>query len=131
MPSIIVDVRRTYTEAEEAAILQAVHTALVLAFKILPNRRNLILNCHKPHRFIGAPECEEPERLTNISLFVLRGRSVEAKRQLYKTIVDNLAPLGIPAHCILIKLHEMEPENVGVRGGQAVCDVDLGYSVNV
>jgi phenylpyruvate tautomerase PptA (4-oxalocrotonate tautomerase family) len=131
MPSIVVDVRRTYTEAQEAAILQAVHAALVVAFKILPSRRNLILNCHSPQRFIGAPDCEEPERLTNISLFVLRGRSVNAKRQLYKNIVDNLAPLGIPAHCILIKLHEMDAENVGVRGGQAVCDVDLGYSVDV
>jgi phenylpyruvate tautomerase PptA (4-oxalocrotonate tautomerase family) len=131
MPSIVVDVRRTYTEAQEAAILQAVHNALVVAFKIFPNRRNVILQCHKPHRFIGAPECEEPERLTNISIFVLRGRSLNAKRQLYKNIVDNLAPLGIAAHCILIKLHEMEPENVGVRGGQAVCDVDLGYSVDV
>ncbi len=131
MPSIVVDVRKTYTEAEGAAILQAVHAALVDAFKILPSRRNLILNCHAPQRFIGAPECEEPERLTNISLFVLRGRSVHAKRQLYKNIVDNLAPLGIPANCILIKLHEMDPENVGVRGGQAVCDVDLGYSIDV
>jgi phenylpyruvate tautomerase PptA (4-oxalocrotonate tautomerase family) len=131
MPSIVVDVRRTYAEAEETAIVQAVHNALVVAFKILPTRRNVILHCHKPHRFIGAPECEVPERLTNISLFVLRGRSVNAKRQLYKSIVDNLAPLGIPAHCILIKLHEMDPENVGVRGGQAVCDVDLGYSVDV
>jgi Tautomerase enzyme len=131
MPSIVVDVRRTYTQAEEASILEAVHKALVLAFKILPSRRNLILHCHKPHRFTGAPECEEPERLTNISLFVLRGRSVNAKRELYKNIVDNLAPLGIPAHCILIKLHEMDSENVGVRGGQALCDVDLGYSVNV
>ncbi len=131
MPSIIVDVRRNYTQAEETCILEAVHAALVVAFKIFPSRRNLILNCHKPHRFIGAPDCEEPERLTNISLFVLRGRSVNAKRQLYKNIVDNLAPLGIPAQCILIKLHEMDPENVGVRGGQAVCDVDLGYPVNV
>lgn len=131
MPSIVVDVRRTYTEAEEAAILQAVQSALVTAFKVFPSRRNLILHCHKPHRFVGAPECEEPERLTNISLFVLRGRSVNAKRLLYKNIVDNLAPLGIPAHCILIKLHEMDPENVGVRGGQAVCDVDVGYSLDV
>jgi hypothetical protein len=85
MPSIVVDVRTTYTAAEEAAILQAVHAALVAAFKILPSRRNLILNYHTPHRFIGAPECEEPERLTNISLFVLRGRSVQAKRSCTKT----------------------------------------------
>jgi hypothetical protein len=70
MPSIMVDVRRTYTEGEEAAILQAVHSALAVAFKILPSRRNLILHSHKPHRFVGAPDCEEPESLTNISLAI-------------------------------------------------------------
>jgi hypothetical protein len=131
MPSIVVDVRKTYTAREETAILDAVHQALVAAFKIFPSRRNLILHSHQPHRFVGAPECEQPERLTNISLFVLRGRSVQAKRALYKNIVTNLAPLGIPADCILIKLHEMDAENVGVRGGQAVCDVDVGYPVNI
>ncbi len=80
---------------------------------------------------MGTPDAQAADRLTNISLFVLRGRSLSAKRQLYKNIVDNLAPLGIPAQCILIKLHEIDAENVGVRGGQAVCDVDLGYSVHV
>ncbi|MDQ8043712.1 MAG: hypothetical protein AAGC46_03595 [Solirubrobacteraceae bacterium] len=34
MPSTTIDVRREYTEADEAAIIDAVHAALVAAFRI-------------------------------------------------------------------------------------------------
>jgi hypothetical protein len=102
MPSITIDVRKNYTEAEEVAILEAVHSALVEAFCILPSHRNLILVAHPPHSFLGRPDCENPDRLTNISIFVLPGRSVEAKRRLYRTIIENLEPLGIPRNCVLI-----------------------------
>jgi phenylpyruvate tautomerase PptA (4-oxalocrotonate tautomerase family) len=131
MPSITIDVRREYSEAEEAALLEAVHGALVEAFQILPAYRNVILNVHPPHRFLGRPDGESPERQTNISIFVLAGRSRDAKRRLYQLIVERLEPFGIPRSCVLIKLHEMAPENVGVRGGQAACDVELGYPLDV
>jgi len=131
MPSITIDVRRQYSEAEEAALLEAVHGALVEAFQILPAHRNVILNVHPPHRFLGRPDGESPERQTNISIFVLAGRSRDAKRRLYKEIVERLEPFGIPRSCVLIKLHEMAAENVGVRGGQAACDVELGYPLDV
>jgi len=131
MPSITIDIRREYSEAEEAALIEAVHAALVEAFHILPAHRNVILNVHAPHRFVGRPDCESPERLTNISIFVVAGRSRDAKRRLYKAIVERLEPLGIPPLCVLIKLHEMAAENIGVRGGQAICDVELGYPVDV
>jgi len=131
MPSIVVDVRAPYTAAEETALLEAVHAALVEAFGILPERRNLILQQHAPHRFVGNPDCAQPDRLTNVSLYVLRGRSVQAKRRLYRGIVRNLQALGIPPACVLIKLHEMDAANVGVRGGQAACDVEIGYPVDI
>jgi len=131
MPSITIDVRRQYSEAEEAALLEAVHGALVEAFQILPAHRNVILNVHPPRRFLGRPDGESPERQTNISIFVLAGRSRDAKRRLYKEIVERLEPFGIPRSCVLIKLHEMAAENVGVRGGQAACDVELGYPLDV
>ncbi|MBA3771586.1 MAG: tautomerase family protein [Ramlibacter sp.] len=131
MPSTTVEVCKNYPEDEGAAILDAVHSALVEAFRILPSRRNLILVVHPPHRFVGPPGCESPDRLTNISIFLLPGRSREAKRRLYNAIVERLEPLGIPRLCVLIKLHELPSENIGVRGGQALCDVDLGYPVDI
>jgi hypothetical protein len=131
MPSTTIEVRRHYSEAEELAILEAVHAALVEAFQIPPSYQNLTLVVHAPHRFLGRTDGPDPERLTNISIFVLPGRSIEAKRRLYTAIVDKLEALGIPRMCVLIKLHELAPENVAVRGGQAVCDVELGYPLDI
>ncbi len=59
------------------------------------------------------------------------GRSVEAKRRLYSEIVDQLEPLGIPRDHIAINLRESLSESWGISGGQAACDVDLGFNVNV
>ena len=85
----------------------------------------------KAHRFLGRTDCPDPERLTNISIFVLPGRSVDAKRRLYQEIVGRLEAFGIPRACVLVRLNELPAENIAVRGGQAVCDVELGYSVDV
>ena len=131
MPSSTIEVRRNYSEAEEVAILDAVHDSLVEAFRIPAGLRNLTLVVHAPHRFQGRADCPDPERLTNISIFVLPGRSIDAKRRLYEAIVQKLERLGIPRLCVLIKLHELAPENIAVRGGRAVCDVELGYSLDV
>jgi hypothetical protein len=32
---------------------------------------------------------------------------------------------------VLVRVIEQPAENFGVRGGQALCDVDVGYPVNV
>jgi hypothetical protein len=131
MPSAVIEIRTAYTPEVEVQILEAVHSAIVQAFKVSPVHRNVTLVVHEPHRFLGRTDCPAPERLTNISIFVLPGRSLQAKRKLYTLLIDSLEALGIPGACILIRLHELPPENIGVRGGQPVCDVELGYPVNV
>ena len=131
MPSAIVEVRRPYDADEETRILLCVHEAIVQAFQVSPVHRNVTLIVHQPHRFLGRTDCPDPERLTNISIFVLPGRSLQAKRALYRLLVEGLQVFGIPPACVLIRLHELAPENFGVRGGQALCDVELGYPVDV
>jgi hypothetical protein len=131
MPSIVIDVCRAYTPAEETALMEAVYAAVIDAFAVPPGNRNVLLQSHAPHRFMAKPDCPDASRATNVSLFVLAGRSLQAKRRLYAGIVKRLGELGVPAACILIKLHEMAPQNVAVRGGQAVCDIDLGYALDV
>src|SRR5690348_12319916 len=41
MPSVLIEVRREYSEVEEIAILDAVHGALVAAFLIPPEDKNV------------------------------------------------------------------------------------------
>ena len=131
MPSAVVEVRRSYSQEQETYILQSVHDAVVRAFEVSPVRRNVTLVVHEPHRFLGRTDCQAPDRLTNVSIFLLPGRSVNSKRRLYRLITEALAVVGIPPDCVLIRLFELPPENFGVRGGQALCDVELGYPVNV
>jgi len=131
MPSVLIEVRRQYSEAEEIALIEAVHLALRDAFKILPGDKNVRLVVHAPHRFAYPPEREKPEFYTHISIDAFAGRSLEAKRNLYKAIVNNLEPLGIPKDHVKILLREIPKENWGIRGGRAAIDVTLGFKIDV
>lgn len=131
MPSVLIEVRRKYNPAQEVAIMEAVHNALCESFKILPDDKNVRFIAHEPHRFGCPPDREKPDRYTHISIDAFAGRSLEAKRNLYKAIVTNLESLGIPKNHVKILLREIPKENWGIRGGQAGCDVDLGYKVEV
>lgn len=111
--------------------MEAVHSSLREAFKILPGDRNVRLLVHEPHRFQCPPGCEMPEFYTHISVDCFAGRSLDAKRKLYSSIVKNLAVYGIPENHVKIMLREITAENWGIRGGKAGCDVDLGFEINV
>ena len=131
MPSVIIEVRKSYRPAEESAIIDAVHAALIEGFAIPRSDRNLRLIVHEPHRFSAPPDKTTPEAFTLVTIEAFSGRSLEAKRKLYRAIVTNLEPLGIPRDHVLITLHEVPRENWGLRGGQAASDVDLGFKVDV
>lgn len=131
MPHALVEVRRPYSQAEEVAIVDAVHDALVAAFLIPRQDKHVRLIAHEPHRFAVPPTLTEPELFTMVSIDCFSGRSVQAKRHLYTEIVDRLAELGIPRGHVSITLRESEAENWGIRGGQAASDLQLGFNVNV
>ena len=131
MPSVLIEVRKRYSLEQETALMEAVHAALREAFKILPGDRHVRLVVHEPHRFACPPSREKPEVYTHVSIDAFPGRSLEAKRNLYRAIVANLEPLGIPKDHVKILLREVPPENWGIRGGQAACDVELGFKVDV
>ena len=131
MPSVLIEVRKRYPQEEEIALMEAVHVALREAFRILPHDKNIRLIVHEPHRFACPPDREKPEFYTHISIDAFAGRSLDAKRNLYMAIVKNLEPFGIPKNHVKILLREIPRENWGIRGGQAGCDVELGFKVEV
>jgi phenylpyruvate tautomerase PptA (4-oxalocrotonate tautomerase family) len=131
MPSVLIEIRRKLTQEQEVAIMDAVHMALREAFKILPNDKTIRLMVHEPHRFACPPERTQPDLFTHVSIDAFAGRSLDAKRMLYKEIVTNLASLGIPADHVKIVLRDIPKENFGIRGGQAGCDVELGFNIHV
>ncbi|BBX23269.1 hypothetical protein MTER_26800 [Mycolicibacter terrae] len=131
MPTVLIEVRRRYEPAEEVAIIDAVHGALVTAFQIPAQDKNVRLIAHEPHRFAVPEHLAQPEYRTLISIDCFTGRSLDAKRALYAEIVERLAALGIPRDHVMITLHEVDRQNWGIRGGQAASDVELGFNVRV
>lgn len=131
MPLTVIEVRKQYSPEQEVALIEAVQAALITAFKIPADDKCLRLIVHEPHRFACSPTRTQPEYETLVSIDVFPGRSLQAKRDLYQAIVDNLHALGIPKDHICICLREMALENWGIRGGQAASDLDLGFNLKV
>jgi len=128
MPIVHVHVARGRTPGERKAILDGVHAALVTAFRIPEHDRNQILHEHDPAHF----ESAKGSAFTLVELTVFSGRTDDAKRALYSSIVRNLeASPGIPPEKVLVVVHEPPLVNWGVRGGKAGCDVELGFKLDV
>jgi len=131
VPHVLIETRREYLQEQEVALIEAVHAALRNAFRIPAGDRHVRLLVHEPHRFAVPPGKAQPDRFTQVSIDAFAGRSLDAKRALYREIVERLEQLGIPRDHVSILLREAPLENWGVRGGFAACDVDLGFDVNV
>jgi phenylpyruvate tautomerase PptA (4-oxalocrotonate tautomerase family) len=131
MPVILIEVRKAYSKEQEVALMKAVHSAMHAAFNILNNDINVRLLVHEPHRSSLPETITRPECYTHITVDCFPGRSLDAKRSLYRGIVENLEVFGIPKDHVKIILRESDKENWGIRGGQAACDVELGYTVSI
>ena len=112
-------------------MLNSVFHCVKTAFQLPEYDRNIRLVVHEAHRFHYMSHLAQPEYFTLISIDCFAGRSLETKRNLYQQMVKSLGEIGIPADHILIHLRESALENWEIRGGQAACDVDLGFKVNV
>jgi 4-oxalocrotonate tautomerase family enzyme len=130
MPSIRIEILHGYSSDYKRAILQGVHQACVDALKIPDSDRNQRLVEYPPENF------EHPSKYSDqfivIELNLFPGRSVEAKKLLYRKITDYLEKNpGIPKNDVLIIINEPALENWGIRGGVPASDVKLEYSLNV
>jgi len=131
MPAVTIETRCQRSPLDESAIIDAVHQALVRAFQIPARDRDVRLIAHEPHRFACAPDLAHPELFTLVTIDAFAGRSLDAKRTLYRDIADNLNAVGIPTDHQLVLLREAPTENWGIRDGRAACDVDLGFKIDV
>src|SRR5262245_41196608 len=129
MPNVTIEVRKRYTQQQEASIIDAVHAALMEGIGTPEWDRTIRLVVHEPHRFASPPGKDERYTLVDVDLF--SGRSLEAKKALYRAIVTKLGNFGIPPDHIKVLLRESPPENWGIRGGVPASEVDLGFKVDV
>jgi phenylpyruvate tautomerase PptA (4-oxalocrotonate tautomerase family) len=128
MPDVLVETRGGWLGAKRAALLDAIHVAMVEALRIPPDDKVLRLVEH-------AEECfaipHGAGTFIHIEITMFAGRSLSAKRALYQAIVRRIEPFGVQPADVKIILHEVARDNVGMRGGKAAVDLELGYEVKI
>jgi phenylpyruvate tautomerase PptA (4-oxalocrotonate tautomerase family) len=129
MPLVMIETRRGLSAETKRRLFDAVHDALVAAFKIPDHDRGQRLMEYSPEDFEIPPG--KGERFTIVTIEAFAGRSLDAKRALYREIVERLETAGVPKTDVFIVLKEIPTENWGLRGGVAGCDIDLGFNVRV
>jgi phenylpyruvate tautomerase PptA (4-oxalocrotonate tautomerase family) len=128
MPSVRV-VTGEWAAGREAELIEAVHSAMVTAIKIPDWDRDVVIDVYDRHRRIIPTG--KSERYMRVDIELFSGRSLAAKRALYRAIVTNLGRLGVPEMEIKTVLIEIPPENWGLRGGLPASEIDLGFEVKV
>lgn len=129
MPDIMVEVAGSWLGERRGPFLQVVHRAVAGSLGTPEDEPVARLVEHPVDAFLRPQGVGE--RFTRIEICLFRGRSLEAKRRLYRALVDALAAHDVAPGDVKIVLVEVTSEDVGLRGGQAACDVDLGYAIQV
>jgi len=129
MPLAKIEVRRSRPANEVEEMMQAVYQAQREALKVPEGDRQIRYIEHKPEHFAVPPDKTENYTLVEFTLFP--GRTLEAKRRLYQSIVRRFGKLGIEPADIFIVLNEPPLDNWGVRGGVPASEVDIGFKLNV
>ena len=129
MPLVKIETRKCWNASQKKEIMEAIHSSMREALKIPENDRNIRFHELHPDDFQVPPGKSGNYILVEISMFI--GRSLQAKKELYRGIVSNLGNLGVLASDVFIVLHEIPLENWGIRGGIPASEVDLGFKVGV
>jgi phenylpyruvate tautomerase PptA (4-oxalocrotonate tautomerase family) len=118
-----------WATGREEALIAAVQSAVVAAFRIPEGDRDVVLDLYDERRRIVP--AGRSSRYTRVEIVGIAARSPEAKRALYRAIVENLERLGVPRAESRIVLIEPPPENWGVKGGVPASEAELGFRVDV
>lgn len=129
MPLVKISILKGRSVSEKTKLLDVVHSSLVEAFKIpIHDRTQRVYEFSKVDFEI---EDGRSDKYTIVEIIIFPGRSVEAKKKLYKLIFSRLKELGYQDNDATVVLHEPDLDNWGLRGGVSARDIDLGFSLNV
>jgi phenylpyruvate tautomerase PptA (4-oxalocrotonate tautomerase family) len=129
MPIAKIEVRKVRPASEVAALIEAVYQAQREALKVPEGDRQIRYIEHRPEYFAVPPGKTEDYTFVEITIFP--GRSLDAKRTLYRSIVRRFGEVGIAPSDIFIVLNEPPLDNWGIRGGVPASEVDIGFKLDV
>jgi phenylpyruvate tautomerase PptA (4-oxalocrotonate tautomerase family) len=128
MPSTRIETRRGWLGERRADFVEAIQRALVRGILIPEEDRCVRLMEYDEDAMIVSPRAGPRFTVIEVSLFT--GRSLDAKRRLYTSIVEEVAAFGLEAGDVKILLHEVDRQNWGLRGMPA-SEIELNFKVEV
>jgi len=129
MPLVRLSRRAGRPAAENKGLLDAVHAALVEAFKIPDHDRHQQL-------LQLAPDCFEipadrSEAFTLVEITAFPGRSLAAKRALYQAIARRCQEVGVAPGAMFVVLLEPPLESWSPRDGVSSADARPAFKLDV
>jgi phenylpyruvate tautomerase PptA (4-oxalocrotonate tautomerase family) len=124
----VLEGRRTETKR---GMVQAVRAALSEALQTPTDDPVVRLAEYPRHAFTVPYPDRHTDAYTLVEVTMFAGRSQEAKRRLYESIVRGLGAFDVPPEDVLIVIHEPPMGNWGVDGGTPASEVDVGFKVDV
>lgn len=129
MPICFIHSHRPRPDIEVEALMTALHEAMQDALRVPDDDHDIRYVEHR------AAHCRIPGGKSQdyllVTVLMFPGRSVEAKRALYQAIVRRFAEAGTRPEEVNILLQPLPLEDFGLRGGQAACDLALGFKIDV
>jgi phenylpyruvate tautomerase PptA (4-oxalocrotonate tautomerase family) len=125
MPLVKIEIIAGKSKEYKTKLMDIVHKALVNHFKIPDHDRRQRLTEYENENFeLG----DRTENYAIVEITPFKGRSLDAKKALYKEISINCKQeLGIEDNDLTIVLNEQPLENWGIRGGNPASE--LGFEV--
>ncbi|NMA99480.1 MAG: tautomerase family protein [Phyllobacteriaceae bacterium] len=128
MPSTRIETRRGWLGERRRDFIEAIQRALVRGILIPQEDRCVRLMEYDEDAMIVSPGASPHFTVIEISLFT--GRSLDAKRRLYASIVEEVAAFGLEAGDVKVILHEVDRQDWGLRGKPG-SEVALNFKVEV
>jgi 4-oxalocrotonate tautomerase len=123
MPLVRVALSQDLTDAQVAAIGDAVHQSLVQTFGVPPTDRFQVLTRHPRAELVCTPEylgIEHGPRVAFVQIACNEGRSLEQKKALYARIAASIAEAGaVGAADVIVNIVEVKKENWSFGNGVA------------
>ena len=124
MPLVTLTVRRPKSAEFKAAVLDAVHAALVSAGVPVADRFQRVLELNEnDFRFDPAyPDLKSPRDADFVLIEILWsvGRSVKVKKKMLAELMESLAHAGLNTENVMVCIKETSWENWAFGGGRLI-----------
>ncbi len=128
MPYVRIETRGDWIKPLAAALFTVVDAALVRVLKVPPDDSLIRLICHEPE-LIRLPRTADPH-FVFLEVALFPGRSLDAKRALYRELTAAVGALGVTESQVTVALHEIALDDWGI-GGRPASELQFAFPLRV